>query len=109
VAAKRQLVLIQPDADDGSLIPLGSIGQVTEALADYNVAPDGSARVNSAMAVLYGPGLVIEMPTGAESLTQLLVTLIEEDNAWPVLMRLCRGLGWNMMDPESGRTFGPSA
>lgn len=109
MAAKRQLVLIGPDADTGELAPLGSIDRVTAALADYNVAPDGSTRAGSAMAVLYGPGLVIEMPTGAESITQLLVTLIEEDNAWPVLMRLCSGLGWNMMDPESGRTFGPSA
>ena len=35
-----------------------------------------------------------------------IVTIIEEEIAWPVLGRLGKQHGWQMADPETGRTFG---
>jgi hypothetical protein len=34
------------------------------------------------------------------------VTLIDEDTAWPVLMRLVKNLPWKLLDLETGRSFG---
>jgi len=41
-----------------------------------------------------------------DPVNQILVSLVEDSVAWPVLTRICRVLGWKMMDPSSGRTFG---
>ena len=37
---------------------------------------------------------------------QVAISMTEEDVAWPVIMRICKRLGWKMMDPSSGRMFG---
>ncbi|MCH8271572.1 MAG: hypothetical protein IH985_10235, partial [Planctomycetes bacterium] len=50
--------------------------------------------------------MVVEIPLGVDPVTQAMVTLVEEDIAWPVLMRLCQTTRWSMMDLETGRTFG---
>ncbi|MEO1583494.1 MAG: hypothetical protein AAFR96_02845 [Planctomycetota bacterium] len=105
----RQIVLFQPeDADDAGagMAELGSPRRVIGTLQPFNVSPDGSEGTALGTTTLHGPGLVVDMPTAAEVLSQLMVTVVEEDTAWPVLARLCRDLGWRMMDPESGRTFG---
>ena len=77
----------------------------TEMLADANISTDGAPDT---IGVLYGPGIIVQMPMVGpdDPVAQVMVTLDEEDMAWPVLTRLCRRLGWKMLDPESGRTFG---
>jgi hypothetical protein len=109
MSRKRRLILTLPAGDDGPPPPIGSFDEVIVALAPYNIAPDGADSRSSGTAILYGPGLTIEIATGLELISQLLVTLVEEDIAWPVLMRLCKALGWSMMDPDTGRAFGPHA
>jgi hypothetical protein len=102
---KRQIVLTGK-VEGGESPPLGSLREVLETLSRFNTAPDGGARNGAPTAILHGPGMVIELPTAVEEIRQALVTLLDEDMAWPVLTRLCQTLSWRMMDPESGRSFG---
>ena len=102
--ASRQLVLIHADAGDTPGRSLGLKKEVVKALAPYNTAPDGSLLESG---VAYGPGLRMEMPMvgDRDEVKQILVTVLDEEFAWPVLVRVCRGLRWALQDPESGRTF----
>lgn len=104
MASNRQIVLIPPESGDAA--SLGSKSQFLDELALYNIAPDGAA---DSIGIAYGPGLRVELPMigDKDPVSQALVTITEEDNAWPVLARLCREKNWRMMDPESGRSFGP--
>jgi hypothetical protein len=65
--------------------------------------------------VFHGPGMVLEVALTEDpasnrgagpDIRQVLVSLTDEDFAFPVLMRLCKNNGWQMMDPDSGRSFG---
>lgn len=104
---KRQVVLMKAGGKPGNSSPLGAPKEVAARLADFNTAPDGSgAGGTSGMVVLHGPGMVVEYPVALEEVNQAMVTLTDDSIAWPVLMRLCKKLGWCMMDMESGRMFG---
>lgn len=120
VARKRTLILLRSGTGpDGGMLALGSLREVCTALGQSNVHPDGSGphgfgeRVGTG--VMFGPGMVLEIPftddpgsnrgQGPE-LKQILVSVTDEDFAFPVLMRICRLNEWKMMDPDSGRTFG---
>lgn len=104
---KRQIVIVSSEPAEEGLPPLGTLEEVAEQLANFNTAPDGSSRSGvSGTVVLHGPGLVVELPTGLDRVTQGLVTLIDEDVAWPVLMRLVKSLPWKLLDLETGRSFG---
>ncbi|HVU65256.1 MAG TPA: hypothetical protein VHC70_14835 [Phycisphaerales bacterium] len=98
---------------------LGTLREVAAAMANSNIAPDGSGPhglgERMGTGVFYGPGMVLEVALTEEpdsnrgagpEVRQVLVSLTDEDFAFPVLMRLCKMNGWQMMDPESGRTFG---
>ncbi len=106
---KRLVILVGQETDDGPG-PLGSSRAVLDQLSQFNCAPDGTGPDGlgrtPGMATLYGPGLMMEFPVGSDELNQVMVTLTDDDFAFPVVMRLCRTAGWLMMDPESGRTFG---
>jgi hypothetical protein len=112
VARKRQIILMRAveNAKPGEMEPIGSIKEVVRDLAPFNTAPDGSGPdglgERLGMAMLYGPGFVAEVPTGNDEISQIMVSVTDEDFAWSVLMRMCRGAGLKMMDPETGRTFG---
>ena len=56
--------------------------------------------------ILYGPGIRIELPPG-EPITQMLMTIVEEEIAWQVIMRLAKGLRWKLLDPATGRELNP--
>jgi hypothetical protein len=109
LAKKRQIVLIKPDRDvEGSMSPLGSLNEVSATLGGLNTASDGSSRsAETGTMLMHGPGFVVEIATGVEVVSQAMVTLQDEETAWPVLMRLCTQANWAMMDLETGRTFGP--
>lgn len=113
MARKRQIVLLkasEASKPGASLEPIGAIKDIVRDFAPFNTAPDGSGPnglgERLGLAVLHGPGFVVEVPTGNDEVSQVMVSVTDEDFAWAVLMRLCRAAGLKMMDPESGRTFG---
>lgn len=102
-------------SSNGGMLSLGTCRQIIEALSRFNVSPDGSGPdllgETPGMATLYGPGCIVEIPTGGEpdskqELSQAMITVTDDDFAWPVLSRICKTNSWKMMDPESGRMFG---
>jgi hypothetical protein len=102
---RRQLVIMGPDKA-GSPQPLGSRKDFAAKLAAFNTAPDGSPPSTSGTEFLYGPGMVVEVPTSSDQITQAIASINDEDIALPVLMKMCKQLNWRMMDLESGRIFG---
>ncbi|MBX3359744.1 MAG: hypothetical protein KF745_15100 [Phycisphaeraceae bacterium] len=118
LARRRQIYLVKSasamsgsaPAGAGTLVPLGELSGLIESLRPFNTAPDGSGPAGCGdsigVAVLHGPGFTIEMPTGTDEVNQAIVSLQDEDFAWAVLGKACKSLGWRMMDPDSGRTFG---
>lgn len=118
VSKKRTLILLKPGSS-GETPALGSLREVAAALGNCNIAADGSGPhgfgERMGTGVLFGPGMVLEVPLMEEpsinrgegpEIKQVLVSVTDEDFAFPVLMRLCKVNGWQMMDPDSGRTFG---
>jgi len=97
----RQLVLIP----GGERSTLGTKRDALRALERFNTRPDGSAE---GFSEAHGPGIRVSLPMvdDRDEVNQLLVGIVEEEIAWPVLERLTRELGWSLMDPETGRTFG---
>lgn len=100
---------VDPRQGDHEGLPsLGSLAEVTAALRRYNTAPDGGAPKNGVGGVvMFGPGLYMEMALVDDEIKQVMVTMTDDDFAFPVLMRLCREQRWTMLDPETGRRFGP--
>ena len=98
----QQLVILSPNAaPEGALAPLGSRSEVVEHLSRFNTAPECNGGD-----ILYGPGISIELPPG-EPVTQLLLTVMEEEIAWQVIMRLAKQFEWKLLDPASGRELTP--
>ncbi len=92
------------DDDGGGMPPLGSLRGVQDVVARYNIAPDGRERSGDiGVQTLYGPGMIVEMPSASDDVRQLMVTMTDDDFAFPVLLRLCREQRWTMMDPETGQ------
>lgn len=113
MARHRQLVLLKPaPSPDGTVVAdlddLGTMGEVLAVFAAFNTSADGSGAGPSGSALLYGPGMVVEIPTppDRDPVRQAMITVKDEDLAWSVLWRLCRKHGWKMMDTETGQSFG---
>jgi hypothetical protein len=107
MAKRRQIVLMKKRPPGASeMDPIGSAEQVTAMLAPFNTAPDGGSPGSLGTVTLHGPGMTVLMPTTQKTITQLIANMNEEEIAMPVLVRLCKSLGWVMMDMESGRMFG---
>lgn len=104
---KRSVIVMKsvgPGDDDEGMPSLGDQREVAEVLARYNTAADGSPpRATSGVTVLHGPGMLVEMASGADEVRQLMVTMTDEDFAFPVLARMCREQKWTLLDPESGQ------
>lgn len=105
MASTRQLVLLPAPTESGEAGALGSLRRLLDELARYNTTPDGSAEN---VGVAFGPGFRVELPFvgDRDPVAQALITITEDDNAWPVLFRMCREQDWRLMDAQSGRTFG---
>jgi hypothetical protein len=97
----RQLALMKGGAPG----PLGTYREIRDALARFNTAPDGS-KASLGLHRLHAPGFVLEIPAAADEIQQAMVTMNEEEIAWPVLQRICENLKWKMVDLETGRSFG---
>ncbi|MFG0330970.1 MAG: hypothetical protein ACF8PN_13860 [Phycisphaerales bacterium] len=98
--AKRTLIITGADPS-GEPTELGSRREVYETLSRFNTYPDKPGGE-----ILHGPGIIVQAPvTGQDDIAQLLVTLLTEDYAWPVLTRICQQSQWQLLDPETGRTL----
>lgn len=105
MAKSRQLVLMKSSGTPGkSGGPLGMPRQIREAFSSFNTAPDGGPAPSSGLELLHGPGMTVELPTSGEKseIQQAMITVTDDDIAWPVLSRACRAHGWTMIDLESG-------
>ncbi len=104
---KRQIVLMRSGAANETPRPLGSRQEVRDALSRFNTGVDGSPpKPTAGTELLHGPGMLVELPTTTDAVVQAMVTMTDDDIAWPVLMRICQQLKWKMVDLESGRSFG---
>jgi len=102
VVSRQQIVILSREtaAGDG-LGPIGPRREILDGLARHNTAPECNGED-----VLYGPGIRIELPPG-DPVTQMLLTIVEDEIAWLVIMRLARELRWRLLDPVSGRELTP--
>lgn len=106
MAKRRQLVLMRSAKEGSGVAPLGTMREVVKDLSRYNTAPDGAPGKAMGLERLYGPGMVLEVPSNADEINQAMITITEEEIAWPVLSRICKELRWKMVDLETGRAFG---
>jgi hypothetical protein len=105
---RRLFVLIGPptgDSREAGAKPLGRIRDIERELGRFNTAGDGSPHAGQPTIRLHGPGMVVELSTANDPATQAMVSVNDEQMAWPVLERMCRGLHYRLMDPESGRVM----
>ena len=100
-ASSRQLVILsgEPPAREGALSPIGVRREILSKLAKCNTAPDTTGDGD----VLYGPGFRIELAPNQDPLTQMLVTVNEEEIGWQVLTHLVHHFHWKLLDPTTGR------
>jgi hypothetical protein len=57
--------------------------------------------------VLWGPGIRIDLPPEQDPVTQMLLSIVEEEIAWLVIMRLGRECNWRIVDMETGQELEP--
>jgi len=96
--AKQYVILSKHPSSGNGMVPLGRRAEIIRELANYNTAPE---REGDDM--LYGPGIRLELPPGQDEITQILLTIIEEEIAWLVIMRLAKAFEWKIVDPATGR------
>ncbi|MGI9014096.1 MAG: hypothetical protein ACR2GY_07590 [Phycisphaerales bacterium] len=95
----QQIVILGDGSSNGEAMTIiGPRDEVLRDLAACNTASDGVTDD-----VLFGPGFRIELAPGQDPLTQMLLTIDDEDIAWIVLLRLARQFRWKLLDPMSGR------
>lgn len=96
----NQFVILSKKASaSNGMAALGSRKELIRNLARFNTAPEDTSDDE----VLYGPGIRLELPPGQDPVTQLLLTVVEDEIAWLVIMRLAKVFEWKIVDTESGR------
>ncbi len=96
--SSQQFVIQSQQSDSRGLASIGSRAEVLRELAHFNTMPEAQDGD-----VLYGPGIRIELTPGQDPVTQMLLSVVEEEIAWLVIMRLAKTLRWKILDPVSGR------
>ena len=76
---------------------MGTRAEITKQLATMNTAPESADSER-----LYGPGIVLDF-AGVDPVNQMMLTIVEEEIAWLVIMRIVRAMNWKLLDLESGR------
>ncbi len=99
----RSLVILSADTstEPGRLAVIATRAEILHLLAPLNTGPEAVGGT-----ILYGPGITIEMPEGDEPVTQMLLSIVDEEISWGrngVLNRIARRTGWRLQDPMSGR------
>lgn len=86
----------------GELSPLGARADIVEQLSRLNTGPERDGED-----ALYGPGIRLDLPPDQDPVTQMLLTVTEEEIAWLVIMRIARVCRWTVLDMETGQEFEP--
>jgi hypothetical protein len=97
----RQFVILsgrEAPAGEG-MPPVGPRKEIVDNLARCNTSPEE----NGSPDVLFGPGIRVELAPGQDPITQMLVTINEEEIGWLVLTRMIRQFGWKLVDPNTQR------
>jgi hypothetical protein len=105
---RRLFVLIGAptgEARESGAKPLGRIKDVERSLARFNTSGDGTPVSGQPTMRLHGPGMVVEMALANDPATQAMISVNDEQMAWPVLERMCKATGFRLMDPDSGRVM----
>jgi hypothetical protein len=98
----QQLVILSREESSGDgLATIGTRSEIVGSLVPFNTAPARDGDL-----LLYGPGIMIELPAD-DRVTQMLLTITEEEIAWQVIMRLGKAMGWKLLDPNTGRELCP--
>jgi hypothetical protein len=84
------------------MAPIAPRSDIVDELRRFNTAPERDGGD-----LLYGPGITIEMPPNEDPVRQMLLTMVEEEIAWHVLIRLAREFSWKILDPLTGRELTP--
>ena len=96
------VILSRANKKDGAPAPIGSRADIVKSLSLRNTA----AEVEGGD-MLYGPGIEIELPQNEDPVSQMLLTISDDDIAWVVIMKLAKELQWKIFDPASGRELSP--
>ncbi|MCA9284737.1 MAG: hypothetical protein KDA22_05965 [Phycisphaerales bacterium] len=100
--ASQLVILSRNPGKPGELGPIATRAELLRSLAVRNTAPERSGDD-----LLYGPGIEIQLAPGQDPVTQMLLTITDEDIAWTVILRLARELQWKLFDPYTGRELTP--
>ena len=100
--AQQFVILSKKPPTASGMAPIGRRDEVLFDLARFNTSPEGETDGQNED-VLYGPGIRIELPPGQTVISQMLMTITEEEIAWLVIMRLARSFNWKIVDPNTGR------
>ena len=99
----QTFVILSPEeSSSGGLAPIGTRDEIVKALEPLNTAPERAGED-----VLWGPGIRIDLPPDKDPVDQMLLTVVEEEIAFLVIMRIGRICQWRMLDPETGRELNP--
>ncbi len=79
---------------------LGTRADLLTQLAAMNTRPAKEGED-----VLWGPGIRLEMTPGQDPVSQMMLTLVEEEIAMLVIMRLARECRWQIVDLETGQAL----
>jgi hypothetical protein len=93
-----QYVIQSQHDDPRGMANIGSRAEILRDLGRFNTMPDVEDGD-----VLYGPGIRIELTPGQDPVTQMLLSIVEEEIAWLVIMRLAKTFRWKILDPMTGR------
>jgi hypothetical protein len=101
LSGQQYIILARGQGPGTQLDPIGTRQEILEKLARLNTMPEREGED-----VLYGPGICIQMPPGNNSVSQMIMTVNEEEIAWQVVSRVIKALECKLLDPETGRELG---
>ncbi len=102
----RQFVILSggEPAGEGTMPPIGPRDDIVQQLAACNTSAESPEFAD----VLYGPGIRVELTPGQDPVSQMLVTMTEEEIGWQVLRRIINQFQWKLLDPNTGRELSAS-
>lgn len=98
MSSPQQFVILSAETSTRGMAVIGARSDLLRDLARYNCAPEAEGK-----STLWGPGITIELPPEQDDVTQMLMTITEDEIAWLTIVRLVRAFGWKLLDPSTGR------